>query len=50
MTDQLGASFSQNTILMLMVFCTARCGTALDAVKMDETQVDAPEMGTYKSG
>ncbi len=27
-TGQFGASFSQNTISMLMVFCTGRCGTA----------------------
>jgi hypothetical protein len=27
-TDQFGASFSQNSILMPMVFYTGRCGTA----------------------
>jgi hypothetical protein len=41
-TDQFGASFSQNTILMPMVFCTAKCGTA----RCGTTRCDASGCGT----
>ncbi len=42
-TDQFGASFSQDTILMLMVFCTASAAQ-VGAVQLDATQVGVVQM------